>query len=143
MKHFTLGEFLVSGTAKRLGIDMNPPPPVQANIEALVHNVLDPLRSRVGRAIFVSSGWRPEKLNNAIGGSVTSQHLSGEAADITVQGMKPVDVCKMIIEMGLPFDQLIQEHGEWVHVSFGPRNRRQVLTASRNRSGKTVYTPGL
>lgn len=143
MKHFTLNEFLVSGTAKRLGVDMTPSAAVRGKIEDLVFNILDPLREMAGKAIFVSSGYRPIAVNRAIGSSDTSQHVYGEAADIQVSGMKPIDVCKLVIAMGLPFDQLIQEYGEWVHVSFGPRNRRQILTASYNSQGKTVYTPGL
>lgn len=143
MKYFTLKEFLVSGAAKRMGVDMTPSAAVKANIEGLVNNILDPLRERIGLPIFISSGYRPVQVNRAVGGSDTSQHVYGEAADIVVHGVPPMAVCKIIIDMGLPFDQLIQEFGEWTHVSFSPRNRRQVMTASKDARGKTVYTPGL
>lgn len=142
MKHFSLNEFLVSGAAKRAGIDMNPSPAVEKNIRALVGNVLDPLREALGRPVVVTSGYRPLLVNRMVGGADSSQHVYGEAADIVVPGMHPRDVCKKAIELGLPFDQLIQEFGEWTHVSFGPRNRRQVLTA-RKVGKTTTYTPGL
>ena len=142
MKYFKLSEFCQSKTAKDHGIDMTPPARVKASLEALVVNVLDPLREAVGKPIVVSSGYRPEKLNALIGGAATSQHSLGQAADINIGGMAPKQVCELIIKLGLPFDQLIMEFGRWTHVSYGPRNRRQVLTA-KSVNGRTVYTPGL
>lgn len=143
MKHFKLSEFCQSATARAHGIDMTPTPAVKANIEALVKNILDPLREKLGKAIAVTSGHRPPALNKIIAGSAkNSQHTTGEAADIVVAGMPPKQVCEAIIREGLPFDQLIMEFGRWTHVSFGPRNRRQVLTA-KTVNGKTVYIPGL
>lgn len=142
MKNFKLSEFCQSATAKAHGIDMTPPAAMKANLEALVVNVLDPLREQLGKPIVVSSGYRPPKLNELVGGAATSQHAMGEAADISVGGMSPKQVCEIIIKLGLPFDQLIMEFGRWTHVSYGPRNRRQVLTA-KSVNGRTVYTPGL
>lgn len=143
MKHFKLSEFCQSATAKAHGIDMTPPAKVKANLEALVVNVLDPLREAVGKPIVVSSGYRPEALNKLLRkSSRTSQHMTGEAADINIGGMAPKQVCELIIKLNLPFDQLIMEFGRWTHVSYGPRNRRQVLTA-KSVNGRTVYTPGL
>lgn len=142
MKYFDLKEFCRSATADKHGIDMTPPPGVAANLQALVENVLDPLRAHLDKAIVVSSGYRPPALNKLVGGAKTSQHANGEAADISVNGMPPKQVCETIMRLGLPFDQLIMEFGRWTHVSFGPRNRRQVLTA-KTVNGKTVYTPGL
>lgn len=142
MKYFRLSEFCQSATAKSHGIDMTPPPAVSANIESLVNNVLDPLRAHLGKAIIVSSGYRPPALNKLVGGAATSQHATGCAADISVAGIPPKQLCEIIIGLKLPFDQLIMEFGRWTHVSFGPRNRRQVLTA-KTVNGKTVYDPGL
>lgn len=142
MKFFALSEFLQSATAKAHNIDMTPPVAVRRNIEALVANVLDPLRERIGKPIRVSSGYRPPALNRLVGGAQTSQHSKGEAADISISGMTPRQVCEAVIAAGLPFDQLIEEFGQWTHVSFGPRNRRQVLTA-RKINGRTTYLKGL
>lgn len=129
MRHFKISEFCTSPTARRLKIPMIPTPAVTHNIERLVFYILDPLRESLGVPITVTSGWRPQELNNKIGGSKSSQHLSGQAADIVVNGFTPLQVCKRIIDLGLPFDQLINEFDRWTHVSFGPKNRRQYLKA--------------
>lgn len=141
MRYFKLGEFCRSTTAIRRGIDMTPPPEVQGSLEALVTMILDPLREHLGLPIRITSGYRPPALNKVIGGARSSQHVLGQAADITVEGMSPVDVCRAIMAIRLPFDQLIEE-GTWVHVSYSERNRREVLTATF-KGGKAIYTPGL
>ena len=141
-KHFTLDEFIKSATATRLGIDNTPDEKVLNCIQALVDNVLEPLRVHYGRPIIITSGYRCPKLNKAVGGSSTSQHAVGQAVDIRSVSDSREDnkeIFDMILEMKLPFDQLINEFGyDWVHVSFGPRNRRQVLKAEKS-GGKTVY----
>ena len=95
--------------------------------------VLDPLREAYGKPINVNSGYRCPKLNKAVGGSSTSRHVLGRAADNTggskVENKKLFDLVK---SLKLPFDQLIWEKGGvWVHVSCSPRNRRQVLSISK------------
>lgn len=142
MKYFTLDEFLQSDTATKNGINMMPPPERVKCLNDLVAHVLDPLREALGKPITVTSGYRPEALNKLIGGVNSSQHTLGQAADIRVAGMTPKQLCQFIIDHKLPFDQLIQEFGSWTHVSYGPRNRREVLTA-KTVNGKTVYTPGI
>ena len=141
-KHFTLDEFIKSATATRLGIDNTPDEKVLNCIQALVDNVLEPLRVHYGRPIIITSGYRCPKLNKAVGGSSTSQHAIGQAVDIRSVSDSREDnkeLFDMILEMKLPFDQLINEFGyDWVHVSFSPRNRRQVLKAEKS-GGKTVY----
>lgn len=107
------------------------------NLRRLAVNILQPLRDAVKKPVIVNSAFRSQRVNAAVGGKETSQHRKGEAADIRINGMTPLEICKLIIALDLPFDQLIEE-GTWTHVSFGPRNRRQVLTM---RGGK--YTPGL
>src|SRR5690606_11146330 len=99
---------------------------------------LDPLREAIGRPVNVSSGFRNEAVNRLVGGSKTSQHRFGEAADINVPGMSVTEVIAKIKELKLPFDQVIDEFGSWVHVSYGPRQRRQGLKARRDSAGKTV-----
>ena len=131
MKWFTLKEFVKSNTAARLGINNNPSEDVKKNIELLVEKILDPLREKFGKPIIVTSGYRCKELNKAVGGAAKSQHMSGEAADIrTVEDSKSAnkELFNLIIELGLPFDQLINEHDyDWVHVSYGKRNRRMIL----------------
>ena len=131
MKYFTLNELTASSTAKRKGIDNTPDATVRANLTALVANILDPLREAYGKPIVVSSGYRSPKLNRAVGGAAKSQHVTGQAADIHTLSDTPADNKKLfdlIQSLKLPFDQLINEYNfNWVHVSFSPRNRRQVL----------------
>lgn len=134
-KHFTLDEFTLSQTAARRGLKNDPGATELVALVDLVEHVLDPLREAVGRPVRVSSGFRSVAVNRAIGGSASSQHTLGQAADFTVPGMTTQQVVDKIRELGLPFDQLIEEFGSWVHVSYGPRHRRQVLRARRTRAG--------
>ena len=147
MKYFTLRELTSSATAKRLGINNTPSPEVKRNLEALVENVLDPLREAWGAPIIVTSGYRCVKLNNAVGGAKSSQHTTGQAADIrtvadTVGENKKLR--DLIVSLGLTFDQLIDEYGsDWIHVSFKAdgKNRGQLLSAVKY-GRKTVYKAG-
>lgn len=131
MKYFNYYELTASSTAKRKGIDNTPDATVRANLTALVANILDPLREAYGKPIVVSSGYRSPKLNRAVGGAAKSQHVTGQAADIHTLSDTPADNKKLfdlILKLKLPFDQLINEYNfNWVHVSYSPRNRRQVL----------------
>jgi hypothetical protein len=138
---FTLQEFVISQTAVRKGIPNDPPPEAIAAIQALCSNVLDPLRQQLGKPIIISSGYRSPEVNKAVGGSVTSQHCAGEAADIICPGVEVSDLVKAIRDAKLPFDQLIHE-GTWTHVSYSPRNRRQVLKAHFSKNGVTYGALG-
>ena len=135
--HFTIEEMYASDTAKRLGLDNKPTTQKMINLVYLCAFVLEPLRMAMDKPIRISSGYRCEKLNKAVGGVYNSQHLKGQAADIDIQG--DMAFGKKIFEYirdHLPFDQLIWEHNPktgsyWVHVSyvfpdFG-KNRRQVI----------------
>ena len=132
MKYFTMNELTHSATAIRKGIDNTPDGTVKANLTALVANILDPLREAWGKPIIVTSGYRCAKLNRAVGGAARSQHCKGQAADIRTTTDYPEDNKKLfdlIIKLGLPFDQLIDEYGyNWVHVSYTQGvNRKQIL----------------
>lgn len=113
-----------------------------AHLRALAEKVLQPLRNALGKPVLINSAFRSEAVNRAVGGSATSQHRLGQAADIRVPGMPSLELARKIVALGLPFDQVIEEFGSWVHVSYGPRNRRQQLTAVKE-AGKTVYRQGL
>lgn len=139
-KNFILDEFTVSQEAARSGIKNKPNATQIESLRLLCENVLQPLRDRVKRPIVVSSGFRSVTINRRIGGSATSQHCKGQAADFTIPGMSIADTVSLIKKMGLPVDQCIDEFSSWVHVSYGPRHRKQFLKA-RHIGGKTQYQP--
>lgn len=126
---FTKSELTRSDTARIRGIDNTPTPEASAALDALMWNVLDPIRRMWGKPIIVNSGYRCPKLNAAIGGSATSQHMKGEAADITAgDPTKNKELFDMIAQSAIPFDQLIDEKNyRWIHVSYRPNGRRNIL----------------
>jgi zinc D-Ala-D-Ala carboxypeptidase len=107
----------------------NLPPPEVIGILRTTAARMEEVRRRLGdRVVSVVSGYRCRALNRALGGSRTSSHLSGHAVDFNCYGFgDPLAICRLIAESDLAFDQLIEE-GSWVHISFDPRLRRQVLT---------------
>jgi uncharacterized protein YcbK (DUF882 family) len=132
---FTWAELWARSAATRLGVDNTPPVAAQRAMELLVAYVLDPLRAAVGRAVVVSSGFRSLEVNGAVGGSETSQHMAGEAADISVAGFTAQQLAALIVRLRVPFDQVIwyaPERGGHVHVS---------LTARRPNRGETLHAP--
>lgn len=144
---FWLREFLVSETASRLGKPIVPMPDEIENLRRLCTEVLQPLRTELGRPIFISSGLRPHWLNKAIGGSGTSMHPYGCAADFRVAGVKNENVCNRVRELNLPVDQCILEFPPegWVHTGIalpGETPRRMYLTA-RAEYGATHYLAGI
>lgn len=140
MKHFTFQEFERSDTASRLKIDNGMPEIAEAHVVELVDKLLDPLREAWGGPLIVTSGYRCPELNRAVGGSETSAHTAGWAADLVPDGDDPRGVqglvdfaIEWLTATGLPYDQLIDERSggsRWLHV--GVRNleggqRRQTL----------------
>lgn len=130
MKHFTISELCRSNTARKYGINNQCSLQHIYNLTDLVTCLLDPLREAWGSPIYVNSGYRSAELNRRVKGSSNSQHLYGEAADITtgtIAGNK--ELFRLIQELKLPFDQLIDEQGyQWIHISYRKgRNRGQVL----------------
>ena len=134
---------LRSQTATRMGFEeqFNPSQDIIDNLRLLCENVLQPLRDSLGRGVFVNSGYRSPRTNEAVGGSKTSQHLSGQAADIEVGHLTIEQLYQRIKNSGLPFDQLIQEFDQWVHVSYNAAGgRKQCLRAVRE-NGRVRYIP--
>lgn len=129
MKYFSIKEMTKSNTATAKGIDNTPDQTVTDNLTKLIEAVLDPLREWYGKPIIVNSGYRCEALNKAIGGAKSSQHMLGEAADITVGSKEENEKLFNYIKDNLEFDQLINESDfSWVHVSYREgRLRKQVL----------------
>jgi zinc D-Ala-D-Ala carboxypeptidase len=148
-KNLSLAEVTKSATAKRRGIANEPTIDHLENLKAVAENIFQPIREEFMCPIFVSSGYRSEALNEAIGGSKTSQHSKGEAIDLDadVYGViTNADIFHYALDR-LDFDQLIWEFGtdenpDWVHISYkkDKRNRHQVLKAVRV-NGKTKYLP--
>ena len=128
-EHFSLGEFVRSSTAQRMGIDNTPDAEAIENLRNLCTKVLEPLREHLGQPVVITSGFRSKRLNEVVGGVKNSQHLRGEAADLMVEGEKQArDWIRWMMDF-LEFDQLILEKKSkkvWVHVSL-KRNRQQVL----------------
>lgn len=148
-EHFALAEMCKSATGLRLGIANDPTPDVIANLTQLCVNVLEPIRAHYGRPVRVFSGYRCPDLNKAVHGARGSQHMTGEAADIEIPGIANAELAHWIAAGNVPFDQVILEFYErgvpdsgWVHVSFRPHGRGDVLTAERV-NGRTVYHKGL
>lgn len=131
MKYFSFEEFERSSSAQRLNIDNSIPEDLKANVTTLVDAVLDPLRAAWGKPITVNSGYRCAALNRAVGGSPSSQHTKGMAADITTGNRADNrKLFQLIVDMKLPYDQLINESGfSWIHVSHRAdgKNRGQIL----------------
>lgn len=138
-EHFTLQELTQSPSAAKAGIDNTPDATVVANLTRLCQ-ALEDVRTLVGGPVMISSGYRCPALNELIGGSATSAHVRGLAADFTVPGLTPRQTVELLDDSGLVFDQLILEFDRWVHLGLSEvAPRRQVLTL-RKGSG---YQPGI
>ena len=146
--NFTLKELTKSDTATRLGLDNTPDEEALENLKTLCKMVLQPVRDNFGR-VTVNSGYRSPESNAAVGGSKTSDHCKGMAADIEVDGIANPDLAQWIMD-NLDYTQLIlefytqgQPNSGWVHVSYDQNNlKKQELTAVKV-AGKTQYLNGL
>lgn len=151
-EHFTLTEFTKSAKAAELGIDNEPSAEEMRNLQRTA-NVMQQVRDVCGgKPVVISSGYRGYALNRAVGGSSTSAHRYGLAADFTIPAFgTPRAVCQELIAAGLIWDQLILEFpttddpgGRWVHLGLPVHGkpRRQVLTAIKLNK-VTHYRQGL
>jgi zinc D-Ala-D-Ala carboxypeptidase len=146
--NFSLSELTKSEAASRLGLDNDPTQEIISSLQALVNYILQPVRDKFG-PVVVTSGYRSPEVNKAIGGSTTSDHCKGQAADFEVLGKDNRELAIWIAE-NMQFTQLILEFYKpgvpdsgWVHCSYDPSNlKRQVLTAEKV-NGKTVYSTGI
>lgn len=129
-KNFSYREFEKSDTAIRLGIDNTIKDGViKDNLKELVLNVLQPLRDALGQPLFINSGYRCLKVNEAVGGVPTSQHVLGQASDVGCSD--PYALAKLAKWMRLDYDQCIL-YPSFVHFSYRKDggNRGQLLYAS-------------
>ena len=141
--NFYLAEMVTSQTALRRGIPNDPGPEEVAALKLLCQKVLQPVRDHFAVPVTISSGYRSPRLNTAIGGSATSQHCFGEAADFTIAGLSNLEVCKWM-ERHLNYDQLIYEFGEegWVHCSFSADRMRNMELTAKRIGGRVRYLDG-
>ena len=145
--HLDLSEVIRSDSAKRNGISNMPTPEHIENFKLLAEKIFEPIREHFCVPIRISSGYRSKELNAITkGASTTSQHCKGQAVDIDMDGTSITN--KQVfdyIKDNLPFDQLIWEFGnedncDWVHVSYVPNGRKQILKAFK-MNGATKYFP--
>jgi zinc D-Ala-D-Ala carboxypeptidase len=143
--HFRLSEFLTSQTATRRGLSNAPTAQALANIREVLAPGMQRVRNSLGVPVFISSGYRSAEVNAAVGGSASSQHVQGLAADFAAPVFNsPRAICRYLIERSgeIRFDQLIFE-GTWVHISFvRGAPRLQALTAHFGQ-GRVTYSPGV
>jgi len=141
--HFTLAE--LTKTSSRLS-NTTASPVIISNLQAVCSNILEPVRAHYNKGVIIHSGYRSPAVNTAIGGSRTSQHCRGEAADFHVPNHSVFEVANWISE-NLDFDQLILENfipnimtSGWVHCSYSKRNRNQEMTKFK---GSSKYCPSI
>ena len=126
MKYFSIKELCKSSTAKKLNIDNSPSDEIKENLTVLIEQCLDPIREAFGGSIMVTSGYRCPQLNAACGGSSTSAHKLGQAADIDTSDN--TRLWEVITSGDFKWTQLINEYpdddGEpsWIHISYNPDN---------------------
>jgi len=138
--HFSLAQFTYSETAEKKGIDNSPPAEIVENLKRLAAE-LERVQVLLGAPLDISSGYRCATLNEAVGGSDTSQHMQGLAVDLACPGFgTPLDVARAIQQSDVDFDQCILEYGRWVHLSFSDAPRGRVLTIYDDKNG---YVAGL
>jgi len=147
--NFSLHEMCKSETALRMGFDNTPDDEATENLRLLCEKVLQPVRDHYGKGVKVNSAYRSPESNAAVGGSKTSDHCKGMAADIEIPGVANADLAQWIMD-NLEYTQLILEFytpgipdSGWCHISYDPNNlKKQELTATKV-AGKTTYLPGL
>jgi zinc D-Ala-D-Ala carboxypeptidase len=142
-QHFSLAELTASEYAARHNLNNEPDARAVENLKRLAAK-LEEVRAIVKRPIIVTSGYRSPAVNRGVGGSATSQHCFGLAADIKVHGMTPFQVCQAIERENIAFDQLIHEFRAWTHISIpdvgkAPRNMR--LTFLHGQAVKQGIVP--
>lgn len=149
-EHFTLEELLVSEAATEHGFteQFEPNQDVIDNLKSLCENVLEPLRAAISEhqgvdtPIHVTSGYRCARVNGVVPGAAAhSQHQTGQAADTHVDCMNIEDWYQFIKKTGIKFDQLIQEHNLWAHVSYDPALMRQMKLYATGTIANPIYTP--
>lgn len=123
--NFKISELIHSDTAVKNGISNTPDTNSLDNMLELIVNCLQPIRNKLGKPMIITSGYRNSQVNKLVGGAATSQHTKGQAADFTVSGMSPTKVVEFVKNSGVEYDQLINEHNQWTHISYNKGNNRK------------------
>ena len=128
MINFKISELVYSDVANKNQISNIPDLNSLDNLLNLIVYCLQPVRNLLNKPMIITSGYRSNKLNQIVGGSFNSQHLSGCAADFKVKGLSNSKIVELIKKSNIEFDQLINEYNSWVHISYiKGKNRKQVL----------------
>lgn len=146
-EHLSIAELTRSESAKRLGLSNMPTEEHLDNLKKLADNIFEPIRNHFRCPILISSGYRSQGLNNAIGGVKGSDHLKGMAIDIDMDNTPNGVTNKMIfdyIKNNLKFRQLIWEFGDsenpdWVHISYNENDLKNEILIATKHNGKTNY----
>lgn len=144
--NFTLTQMTRSETATKKGIKNTPSATEIANLKALCENVLEKVKEHFQAPVVISSGFRNAEVNAAVGGSKTSQHMTGQASDFTVSGKTLEEVFNWIaFESNLEFDQVLYEFGRWIHVSYttgkNRKDRREFYKENGKTKNRTITKP--
>lgn len=148
-KHVTYAEAIVSATGSRKGIDNTPTPEALKSMNVTAEKLFEPIREHFEVPIRILSFYRCPELNKAVGGSKTSQHMTGEAMDLQMTGgVTNRQLWEWLKSSDLEFCQAIYEFGDdnepdWIHISYSTvtrSNNRQFLRAIKVK-GKTKYIP--
>lgn len=136
-KNFNYHEFEHSEAARQYRImNIISTPEVRDAVKSLVANLLQPLRDKVGRPLNISSGYRNAELNAKVGGVATSQHCKGEAADVWCATLTPYQLARVVLENGIPYDQMIL-YPSFVHLSYRKEGeQRMQLLYNASYKGK-------
>lgn len=142
--YFTIDDLVYSNTAKARGIDNTPTKEAEGNLRTLIKECLNPIREIYGKPILVSSGYRCDELNNAVGGAKTSQHRSGNAVDLVpASGGSLKEIFESAVKYG-KYDQLIYEENtkgnKWVHVSYDNNRKRGQILLYKNGKYTDIST---
>lgn len=143
--NFTLHELARSALAARNGWDNTPPPEALEYLRILCMDVLEPLRAACDAPLIITSGYRCQLVNAATCGRDHSAHMDGRAADLHCAGLSALELCRIAYSLALPVTQIINEFGEWMHISIpliGVAPARQLLYTERTRTG-IIYSRGL
>lgn len=130
MKYFTIKELCKSNKAIQLKINNHPTPEVEANLKVLVDECLDPIREKYGKPITVTSGYRCDKLNKAVGGQPNSFHKTGCAADLVGDtNAKTYEIFQIAKELGIYTECLFERNrrgSKWLHIAFDPNSSKHL-----------------